>query len=134
MKRPMKLLSIITTVMVLLPASVGMAQETTTESSPPMQMQSPAATQASPSLQPNEQGAQPMQKMDKMADSVTKMSEMCKMMMRKEMATMHYKIAAGVTIVSLLIIALVLLVILEIQWIIYWRRLLKAQKSGRSIP
>ena len=134
MKRPMKLLSIITTVMVLLPGSIGMAQQPTTESPPPMQMQGPAATQASPSLQPNEQGAQPMQKMDKMADSVTKMSEMCKMMMQKEMATMHYKITAGVTIASLLIIALVLLVILEVQWIIYWSRLLKAQKSGRSIP
>jgi cobalt-zinc-cadmium resistance protein CzcA len=41
-----------------------------------------------------------MQKMDTMADSVTKMSEMCQMMMQKEMATMHYKIAAGVTIVA----------------------------------
>ena len=134
MKRPMKLLSIITTVMVVLPASLAIAQQTAPESSPPMQMQRPAATQASPSLQPNEQGAQPMQKMDKMADSVTKMSEMCKMMMQKEMATMHYKIAAGVTIASLLIIALMLLVILEVQWIIYWSRLLRAQKSDRSIP
>src|SRR5882724_614849 len=108
MKRPMKLLSIITTVMVVLPASLAIAQQTAPESSPPMQMQRPAATQASPSLQPNEQGAQPMQKMDKMA--------------------------AGVTIASLLIIALMLLVILEVQWIIYWSRLLRAQKSDRSIP
>src|SRR5207247_10038762 len=106
---PMKLLSIITIVMVVLPASLAMAQQATEESSPPMQMQSPAAAQASPSLQPSEQSAQPMQKMDKMADSVTKMSEMCKMMMQKEMATMHYKIAAGVTIISLFTIALMLL-------------------------
>src|SRR5437867_4288811 len=132
MKRPMKLLSIITTAMVLLPASLAMAQQPTAESSAPMRMQSPAAIQASPSLQPSEQSAQSMQKMDKLADSVTKMSEMCQMMMQKEMATMHYKIAAGVTMVSLLIIALVLLVILEVQWIIYWARLLREQKRGSA--
>ena len=74
------------------------------------------------------QGMEGMQKMDKMADSVTKMSEMCQMMMEKEMATMHYKIAAGVTIVSLFTVALVLLVILEIQWIIYWGRKLKSER------
>ena len=128
MKRPMKLLSIITTVMVVLPASLAMAQQPTTESSPPMQMPSPAATQASPSLQPNEQGAQPMQKMDKMADSVTKMSEMCKMMMRKEMATMHYKIAAGIAFGVVLFLDLLLLLILEIQWIAHWSRTLKRER------
>src|SRR6266542_2998642 len=132
MKRPMKLLSIITTVMVLLPASVGMAQETTTESSPPMQMQSPAATQASPSLQPNEQGAQPMQKMDKMADSVTKMSEMCQMMMQKEMAGARCKMAAGIAFGVVLFLDLLLLVILEIQWIIYWSRELKSERAKQT--
>ena len=69
-----------------------------------------------------------MQNMDKMATGVTRAAEMCQMMMQKEMATMHYKIAACVTIVSLLIIALVLLVILEIQWIIYWGRKLRSEK------
>jgi hypothetical protein len=125
----MKLLSIITTVLLLLPASVAMAQQTTPESPPPMQMQSPTATQASPSLQPNEQGAHPMQKMDKMADSVTKMSEMCQMMMQKEMATMHYKIAAGIAFAVALFIDLLLLAVLEIQWIIYWSRKLKLEKQ-----
>ena len=134
MKRPMKLFSIVTSVMVLLPASLGIAQQPTTESPAPMQMQSPAATQASPSLQPNEQGAQPMQKMDKMADSVTKMSEMCQMMMQKEMAGARYKMVAGIAFGVVLFLDLLLLVILEIQWIIYWSRLLKAEKSGRSIP
>ncbi len=47
---------------------------------------------------------------------------------------MHYKIAAGITILALLTIALVLLIVLEIQWIKYWSRLLKAQKSDRSTP
>ena len=134
MKRPMKLLSIVTTAMVLLPASLGVAQQPTTESSPTMRMQSPAATQASPSLQPNEQSAQSMQKMDKMADSVTKMSEMCQMMMQKEMAGARCKMAAGIAFGVVLFLDLLLLVTLEIQWIIHWSRLLKAQKSGRSIP
>src|SRR5438874_2126943 len=69
-----------------------------------------------------------MQKMDKMADSVTKMSEMCQMMMQKEMTGMYYKVAAGVAIAAVLVLALLLLVILEIQWIIYWARLLREQK------
>jgi hypothetical protein len=62
MKKTMKFLSIIASVMVLLSASLAMAQQATPESSPPMHMQSPGATQASPSLQPNEQSAQSMQK------------------------------------------------------------------------
>jgi len=128
MKRPMKLFSIITSVMVLLPASLAIAQQTTPESSPPMQMESPVATS------PNEQSAQSMQKMDKMSDSVTKMSAMCQMMMQKEMAGARCKMVAGIAFGVVLFLDLLLLVILEIQWIIHWSRLLKAQKSGRSIP
>jgi hypothetical protein len=132
MKRPMKLLSIITSVTVLLPVSLAMAQQPTTESSPPMQMQSPAATQASPSLQPSEQGAQAMQKMNKMADSVTKMSEMCQMMMQKEMAGARCKMVAGIAFGVVLFLDLLLLVILEIQWIIYWSRKLKSEKAKET--
>ena len=130
----MKFLSIIASVTVLLSASLAMAQQATPESSQPMQIQSPAATQASPSLQPSEQSGQQMQKMDKMADSVTKMSEMCQMMMQKEMAGARCKMVAGIAFSVVLFLDLLLLVILEIQWIIYWSRLLKAQKSGRPIP
>jgi membrane protein YdbS with pleckstrin-like domain len=65
-----------------------------------------------------------------MSDSVTKMSEMCQMMMRNEMATMPYKVATGITIVVLLAIALVLLIVLEIQWIKYWSRILKRQENS----
>jgi hypothetical protein len=115
--------------MMLLPTSVGMAQQPTPESPTPMQMQSPTATQASPSLQPNEQSAQPMQKMDKMADSVTKMSEMCQMMMQKEMAGARCKMVAGIAFGVVLFLDLLLLVVLEIQWIIYWSRKLKSQKE-----
>jgi hypothetical protein len=110
----MKLLSIITSVMVLMPASLAMAQQTRPESSP------------SPQLK--EQGAQPMQKMDKMADSVTKMSEMCQMMMQKEMASARCKVVTGIAFGVVLFLDLLLLVVLEIQWIIYWGRKLKSEK------
>ena len=118
MKRPVKFFVMMTTLVMLL-ASLAMAQQPTAESSP-MQMQSPAAT--SPSTPQNEQSSQPMQKMDKMADSVTKMSEMCQMMMKNEMAAAHYKMAAGVVFGVVLFLDLLLLVVLEIQWIIYWGR------------
>ena len=71
-----------------------------------------------------------MQRMERMSDSVTEMSEMCQMMMKKEMTAMPYKIAAGITIGVLLFVALVLFVILEVQWIIYWSRLLKKRDDS----
>jgi len=132
MKGAMKFLSIITSVMVLLPASLAMAQQPTTESSPTMQMQSPAATQASPSPQPNEQSAQSMQKTDKMADSVAKMSEMCQMMMQKEIAGARCKMVAGIAFGVVLFLDLLLLVVLEAQWIIYWGRKLKSEKEKQT--
>jgi hypothetical protein len=51
--------------------------------------------------------------------------------MQKEMAGAPYKIAGGIGLGALLLIALVLFVILEIQWIIYWSRLLKCGKLDR---
>ena len=132
MKGAMKFLRIITSVMVLLQASLAMAQQPTTESSPTMQMQSPAATQASPSLQPNEQSTQSMQKMDKMADSGTKMSEMCQMMMQKEIAGARCKMVAGIAFGVVLFLDLLLLVVLEAQWIIYWGRKLKSEKEKQT--
>jgi len=66
--------------------------------------------------------------MDKMADSVTKMSEMCQMMMQKEMGSARCKIVAGITFGVVLFLDLLLLVVLEIQWIVYWSRKLKAER------
>ena len=74
-----------------------------------------------------------MRKMEMMSDSVTKMSDMCQMMMKKEMTAMPYKIAAGITIGVLLFVALVLFVILEVQWIIYWSRLLKRRDDRAGL-
>jgi len=87
---------------------------------------SPAPTPlAQPARSPQMQG---MEGMDKMADSVTKMSEMCQIMMKKEMAGAHYKMAAGAAFGVVLFLDLLLLVVLEIQWIIYWGRKLKSEK------
>jgi hypothetical protein len=65
--------------------------------------------------------------MDRMATSVTRMSEMCEKMMRHEEQAMPYKIAAGVSLGAVVAVALILLVVLEVQWIIYFSRLLKTQ-------
>ena len=66
--------------------------------------------------------------MEKMATTVTGMAEVCKQMMDHEMALMPYKIAAGIGLGLLITLVLLLLAVLEVQWVIYWSRLLKAQK------
>ncbi|HEV3147623.1 MAG TPA: hypothetical protein VGZ24_03160 [Chthoniobacterales bacterium] len=80
----------------------------------------------SPASSPQMQG---MDGMDKMSDSVTKMSEMCQMMMKNEMATMHYKVSAGIAFGVILSIDLLFLAVLEIQWIIYWSRKLRSERG-----
>jgi hypothetical protein len=74
------------------------------------------------------QGMELTQNMDKMATTVTRMAEICEQMMKKEMAAMPYKLAAGINLGILITVVLLLLVVLEVQWIIYWSRLLKEQK------
>lgn len=69
--------------------------------------------------------------MQSMAESMKAMADMCREMMQREMAAMPYKIAAYVFFGALLTLVLVLLAILEVQWIAYWRRLLKGQDVGR---
>jgi hypothetical protein len=74
---------------------------------------SPTPTQsAQPSPSPRMRG------MDEMAD-------MCQEMMKGEKAAMPYIIGVSFLFGLLLFIALVLLIVLEIQWIKYWSRILK---------
>jgi hypothetical protein len=101
------------------------------EASPLALAQTEISSTPAPTSLAQATSASPMQGMDRMSDSVTKMSEMCQMMMQKEMAGAPYKIAGGIGLGALLLIALVLFVILEIQWIIYWSRLLKCGKLDR---
>jgi len=74
------------------------------------------------------QGMGLTQNMDKMATTVTRMAEICEQMMKKEMASMPYKLAASISLGVLVTVVLLLLAVLEVQWIIYWSRLLKEQK------
>jgi hypothetical protein len=71
-------------------------------------------------------------KMDKMAEAMTSMAEMCQTMMRGEMKMMPWKIGAAVIIDSILAIALVLFVVLEIQWIRFWSLRIKSEQAAQS--
>lgn len=75
-----------------------------------------------------------MQGMNEMAgmDSMKRMADMCQEMMKGEKAMMPYIVGASVVFGVLLFIALVLLVVLEIQWIKYWSRLLKRPANSAS--
>jgi len=65
-------------------------------------------------------------------ESMKRMADMCQQMMQKEKAAMPFIIGSSVIVGVLLLIALVLLVVLEIQWIIYWKRLLR-EPNRRNI-
>jgi acid phosphatase family membrane protein YuiD len=67
--------------------------------------------------------------MNNMATTVTRMAEVCEQMMQKEMRHAPYKLAAGIGLGVLITLILALLLVLEIQWIVYWSRLLRAQKQ-----
>lgn len=73
------------------------------------------------------------QAMKEMARTVTRMAEMCETMMKKEKEALPYLGAASITLGTLIFAVLVLLVVLQMQWIIYWGRLLKAQKRNDGI-
>jgi hypothetical protein len=114
MKKSRKIVIMFTAALLLL-APLAVAQQTTPQTSPPMEMQSPPQTQPASSAQQTEQ----MQNMDKMATSMTQMAEMCKMMMNKQMAGMPYIVTAGIAFGVVVFLDLLLLLILEIQWIVY---------------
>jgi hypothetical protein len=61
--------------------------------------------------------------MKRMSESMKKMSEMCMAMMEKEKAMIPWVIGVSTIFGLLLFVVLLLLVLLEIQWIKYWRRI-----------
>ena len=83
-----------------------------------------------PALSPSAQTAptQQMQGMDSTPDSMKQMAEMCQKMMRNEEAAMPYIVGISVVFGLLLFIALVLFIVLEIQWIKYWSRKLRSER------
>lgn len=114
----------------MLLASVGVAQQAVEQPAPPARTADQPGPTAEPA--PGGQGMGQMQdmglkqNMDKMATTTTRMAEVCEQMIGKEMAAMPYEIAAGITFGIL--VTLLLLIVLEVQWISYWSRLLKDQK------
>lgn len=65
--------------------------------------------------------------MEQMMSSISRTSDMCQMMMQQHMMMSPFRTAGYVFLGALLAIVLVLLAILEVQWIRYWTRRLKAQ-------
>lgn len=66
--------------------------------------------------------------MDRMAESMTSMADMCRMMMEKEMKNAPLKLGALVTVGALLAVALVLFIVLEVQWIRFWNLRIKTER------
>ena len=94
--------------------------QTPSETSPP-----PSPSVSATPAQMQGMGQQQMGDME----SMKRMADMCQQMMQKEKAAMPFIIGSSVLFGVLLLIALVLLIVLEIQWIKYWARLLQAQKA-----
>ena len=84
-----------------------------------------ASPAPSPTAAIQTQGMNQMPGMDSNSDSMKQMSEMCMRMMQSEKAAMPYIIGVSVLFGLLLFIALVLFIVLEIQWIKHWSRVLK---------
>lgn len=70
--------------------------------------------------------------LDRMAESMTGMAEMCKAMMAMEMKGWPLKMAALIIVGVVAVIALVLLAMLEIQWIRLLGIRIKAER--RTLP
>lgn len=112
-------------------ACSALAQQPREATAPALPLASPAnAPQIVPGPGP---AGTDQQAMKEMARTVTRMAEMCEMMMKKEKAALPYLGAAALTLGSLLFAVLVLLVVLQVQWIIYWSRLLHTQRSGNAL-
>lgn len=106
----------------------------------PVQDRSAEQTNASPPAgqtnQPDARMMQHMQEMDAMAGSMKSMADMCRMMMEKEMRNAPLKMGAIIGVGSLFFIALILFIVLEIQWIRFWSVHIKTERlklaGGRS--
>lgn len=93
-----------------------------------------SAQQPSPPTETNQTNqmdmrmTQHMQEMDSMAKSMKNMADVCRMMMEKEMRSAPLKIGAIVGLGSLFLVALILFIVLEIQWIRFWSIRIKTER------
>lgn len=65
--------------------------------------------------------------MREMAKAMKSMAEMCEMMMQREMQSRPLWITAGAVLGTVLTVALLLFVVLEIQWIRFWSLRIKTE-------
>jgi hypothetical protein len=77
---------------------------------------------------------QHMQEMDTMAKSMKSMADVCRMMMEKEMRSAPLKIGAIIGVGSLFLIALILFIVLEIQWIRFWSVRIRTERMKLTGP
>ena len=68
--------------------------------------------------------------MAEMAQAMESMADMCRMMMQREMQQLPYRMAALIAVGVLLGVALVLLIILEVQWIRFWNLRIKSERQN----
>src|SRR5437870_1580705 len=106
---------------VLCGAVVGLSAERSVTPSTTQQASMPSGTQASQ-----------MDKMDKMAEAMTAMAQMCQTMMQKEDRSMRYAVVGLSIVGALLVIALILFIVLEIQWIRYFAIRIRVEGKKRT--
>ena len=69
--------------------------------------------------------------MREMASAMKSMADMCRTMMEREMQSRPYLVAAGAGVGALLVIALILFIVLEVQWIRLLGVRIKAERNKR---
>ena len=101
--------------------STGLAQEQQQEQKP-----MPEMGQADQQMMSMEGESTRMQDMARAMES---MADMCRMMMQREMQQRPYLMAAGAVVGALLAIALILFIVLEIQWIRFFGVKIKTERQ-----
>jgi hypothetical protein len=70
--------------------------------------------------------------MSEMASAMKSMADMCRMMMEREMQSRPYLLIAGAAVGVLVLVALVLFIVLEVQWIRLLGVRIKAERKALS--
>lgn len=86
----------------------------------------PAMKQADEQSMPTDRGSAEMRDM---ARSMKSMADMCRMMMQREMQYKPYLLAGGAVVAALLVIALLLFIVLEVQWIRFFGVKIKTERQ-----
>jgi hypothetical protein len=78
---------------------------------------------------PTDQMDEASPEMQEMARSMKSMADMCQMMMQREAQLRPYWVTAACVVGALLAIALVLFIILEVQWIRFWNLRIETERK-----